>query len=508
MQNKRECCCLGTIYIETKVDPNRPVEGPKGKEIYHCKPIEFNYIFHKDQLLNFMVNDAEGEFIGEMYIKLGNIMIGKQMKKKEIKNTGDVTGELIVRCEKFVQTNDIVKFDCVCKNLVSKKFLYFCSVDKPFFRIERSNTPDSEEYTKIHESHYVTRRNPRWNRQKFLALELTHEEIDNKLKFTILSHNSSGKHTPYGYFVTTLYEIEKERQVFHLRDVKTDEEIPEAKFIFEKFQYIERPCFYDFLSSQYSINLTVAIDFTISNLDPRREDSLHYINSDGTLNQYQSVMQTVGRILEAYDDDKKIPAYGFGALIPRKPTPDDDSPYEKETSHCFTLNGEEIADCEGIEGLLEAYKNTVERVKFFGETCFEPCIRTCVDKINNSVVIGEDEKGDPYTEYTILLIITDGQINDMKATKDLIVESSKLPLSIIIIGVGDEDFEHMIELDSDDTLLRDSNNHFAFRDIVQFVKYQDFEEKGMHAISEEVLKEVPDQVISYLGINNIDLGKK
>mmetsp|Transcript_18603 Transcript_18603/g.18281 ORF Transcript_18603/g.18281 Transcript_18603/m.18281 type:complete len:97 (+) Transcript_18603:762-1052(+) len=96
----------------------------------------------------------------------------------------------------------------------------------------------------------------------------------------------------------------------------------------------------------------------------------------------------------------------------------------------------------------------------------------------------------------------------MKATKDLIVESSKLPLSIIIIGVGDEDFEHMIELDSDDTLLRDSNNHFAFRDIVQFVKYQDFEEKGMHAISEEVLKEVPDQVISYLGINNIDLGKK
>ena len=34
------------------------------------------------------------------------------------------------------------------------------------------------------------------------------------------------------------------------------------------------------------------------------------------------------------------------------------------------------------------------------------------------------------------MIITDGKIDDMMRTKDTIVEASKLPLSIVIVGVG------------------------------------------------------------------------
>jgi hypothetical protein len=41
-----------------------------------------------------------------------------------------------------------------------------------------------------------------------------------------------------------------------------------------------------------------------------------------------------------------------------------------------------------------------------------------------------------------------------------------LPLSIIIIGVGKEDFEKMDELDADDELLS-HNGRTAQRDIVQ-----------------------------------------
>jgi hypothetical protein len=42
--------------------------------------------------------------------------------------------------------------------------------------------------------------------------------------------------------------------------------------------------------------------------------------------------------------------------------------------------------------------------------------------------------------YNIFLIITDGEIHDMPLTKDLIVSACDLPLSIIIIGVGNEQF--------------------------------------------------------------------
>lgn len=73
----------------------------------------------------------------------------------------------------------------------------------------------------------------------------------------------------------------------------------------------------------------------------------------------------------------------------------------------------------------------------------------------------------------MLLIITDGVITDMDATKRTIVENSNLPFSIIIVGVGGADFDKMDELDSDDSLL-EWNGKKAKRDIVQFVPYRLF----------------------------------
>ena len=53
----------------------------------------------------------------------------------------------------------------------------------------------------------------------------------------------------------------------------------------------------------------------------------------------------------------------------------------------------------------------------------------------------------------ILMIITDGIINDMDKTIDEIVRGSSLPLSIIIVGVGEADFSSMDILDADDEPL-------------------------------------------------------
>ena len=63
------------------------------------------------------------------------------------------------------------------------------------------------------------------------------------------------------------------------------------------------------------------------------------------------------------------------------------------------------------------------------------------------------------------MILTDGQIHDMEETKRLLVDSSKLPLSIIIVGVGEDSFANMHELDGDDGLV-DSLGRRADRDLV------------------------------------------
>ena len=75
------------------------------------------------------------------------------------------------------------------------------------------------------------------------------------------------------------------------------------------------------------------------------------------------------------------------------------------------------------------------------------------------------------TVYSILLIITDGIITDMEATKEAIIKASGLPLSIIIVGVGDEDFSQMEQLDVDHLQI---GTNVAKRDIVQFVELNKF----------------------------------
>ena len=56
------------------------------------------------------------------------------------------------------------------------------------------------------------------------------------------------------------------------------------------------------------------------------------------------------------------------------------------------------------------------------------------------------------------MILTDGEIHDMDKTVDLVINSSKLPYSIIIVGIGNAEFDNMNILDGDSgkrTLLFD-----------------------------------------------------
>ena len=72
------------------------------------------------------------------------------------------------------------------------------------------------------------------------------------------------------------------------------------------------------------------------------------------------------------------------------------------------------------------------------------------------------------------MILTDGVISDMNETRSAIVRSSYLPMSLIIVGVGQADFGAMDVLDGDNGVLRDPQGHSCQRDIVQFVPMRDF----------------------------------
>jgi len=44
------------------------------------------------------------------------------------------------------------------------------------------------------------------------------------------------------------------------------------------------------------------------------------------------------------------------------------------TSHCFSLNGKDDAEIEGLENIIEVYKKTLKSIKLSGPTNFSEII--------------------------------------------------------------------------------------------------------------------------------------
>jgi hypothetical protein len=149
----------------------------------------------------------------------------------------------------------------------------------------------------------------------------------------------------------------------------------------------------------------------------------------------------------------------------------------------------------GVKSILETYRAFIQNVQLYGPTNFTPLITKCINIVNSNK--GEDI-------YTILMILTDGIINDMDYTIDAIIEASRLPMSIIIIGIGpggEDGFKEMEILDSDDKLLTNSEGKSAVRDIVQFVEFSSFNNNPT-LLAEKVLEEIPNQLLDYYRMVN------
>ena len=241
----------------------------------------------------------------------------------------------------------------------------------------------------------------------------------------------------------------------------------------------------DYLKGGLNLNLNIAIDYTSSNGFPNDSNSLHYIYGNEP-NDYEKAILSCGSIVAFYDRDQIFPCYGFGG-IPNG---------QQKVSHCFNINFQESPDIYLIDNVIKEYKESFKKITLYGPTFFSPIINKLMNNIKSII----ENKSINY--YEILMILTDGIINDMKETLKLIVDCSLLPLSIIIIGIGkNPNFEDMKKLDGDEIPLTDFDKRVCKRDIVQFVEYEKFKEKNdKEELADEVLKEIPRQVEEYYAL--------
>ena len=67
-----------------------------------------------------------------------------------------------------------------------------------------------------------------------------------------------------------------------------------------------------------------------------------------------------------------------------------------------------------------------------------------------------------------------------------LVQCSRLPMSVIIVGIGNGDFKLMEQLDDDDMQMVDRNGRKTERDLVQFVPFREYNNDGV-ALAKHVL---------------------
>ncbi|XP_056307767.1 copine-8 isoform X1 [Danio aesculapii] len=456
-----------------------------------------DYFFEERQNLRFDLYDLDSksenlskhDFLGQMYCTLGEVVgsPGSRMERSLIGIPGKNCGTVIVKAEELGNCRESVLMQ-FCGNKLDKKD--FFGKSDPFLVFYRSNEDGT--FTICHKTEVVKNTlDPVWQAFKIPVRALCNGDYDRAIKIEVYDWDRDGGHDYIGEFSTSYRELSKGHTQFTVWEVLNPKKKKKKKKYLNSGTVTLLSCFIDvevtfldYIKGGTQINFTVAIDFTASNGNPSQPTSLHYM-SPYHLNAYALALRAVGEIIQDYDSDKLFPALGFGAKLP----PDG------RVSHEFPLNGNpDNPYCSGIEGVLEAYYQSLKSVRLYGPTYFSPVINH-VARYASLVKDG--------SEYFILLIISDGVISDMAQTKESIVNASSLPMSIIIVGVGPAEFDEMIELDGDEVRIS-SRGRFAERDIVQFVPFRDYiDRRGNHILSmarlaKDVLAEIPDQFLQYV----------
>jgi len=480
-----------------------------------------DYYFEEKQCLKFSVFDWKSESsaedpynqdsMGTMECTLAEVIAAKGRFDRGMAPFRQALGDSGVMCvyaEEHTGLKDTITFEYTGSNL-DKKDLF--SESDPFFTISRMN-PDGSD-TVVYRSDYIKDEpSPAWPPVTITSDKLCNGDWSRRLKVEIFDYNDSGEHDFIGEYYTNLEEM-AEGEGFQIvtwdvinekRRLKKGEDYENSGTVILKSIKIDQDTtFLDYIRGGLKLHFVVAVDFTTSNGMPNDPKSLHYLDRQRVENPYTMAIRSVGEIFQDYDYENRFLALGFGGQV------------NGRVSHCFPLNGNSRDPyCQGIEGVVDAYYDSLKHVPLSDPTCYAPVI---------DYVRAMAERMQDGQNYVVLLIVTDGGIQDMDQTKRILIHTANtlVPVSLIIVGVGKGDMTDMNILDADNRSLSHRGVR-AKRDIVQFIELSKYIPDGKldpltfqtvmdaanakYYLAKDVLAEVPSQVVEYMDRNGFRPG--
>jgi Copine/C2 domain len=452
------------------------------------KGLTVDYYFECQQTVYAKVldfdDDGAHELLGESQFTLAQLLMAPPTGLSlNLTNKWNKPSKITIKYNRFASSNCSYFFKVKATDV---KDIEFFSKSDPFLRIYRPAATDElttngdliteNSWIQIHETeYYQDNLNPNFKPFTVAGPIFNKGNPGMLNKWEIWDHSNRGKHEWISKGYISVAQIIGGKRSLETLDAKKKFS---GNIHIETFNQVKSFPITSYLKVGLNLNLSIAVDFTGSNGIAKQPSSLHYMGSGQ--NQYQTAIYQVGSIIMDYDNDKLIPAFGFGAKLPAT----------NNTNFCFPLNlNVQNPYLQSYQGVLDAYKWVTPQLEFSGPTNFAPIIRECIASVQKGFATNK-------MVYSILMIMTDGLITDFNDTVTEIIKASKLPMSLIIIGVGNEDFSQMDALDADTQPLRDHQGNVSSRDCVQFVPFRQFA-NNPPALAESVLRELPKQIDSF-----------
>jgi hypothetical protein len=444
---------------------------------------------------------VSGTKLGEVVFDLADIA-GALDNSKTV-HLKSVVGQTVGTCAIKLEKSDVKEksqhtFDIVVLNV--PKFHMFSS-QNTYVKIFKQRLPDAQlkrmseldknpsqiknfEWILVEKTTPIKGENVRFTQISIAGSKLCYNNRQIMIKFELWKAKKNGKDYLLGKTHLTLNDITlKSGTRFPI--TLAEKVNANTGIRFESFRSERIYDFVDFIQAGISMSFVVGIDFTLSNKDPRDPASLHFFDGRN-LNLYQKAILAVGEIMEKYNHTKHIAAYGFGAKL--RPT--------EPANHFFPINlNYSNPFFRYFREMLEAYCALLPQLTLSGPTNFAPLLK-------NVLKFAETKFAEDPFNYTVLLLLTDGEVTDFQDSIDAIIEGCNLPLSVIIVGVGNESFEKMDQLDGNETPLVSSEGFKMQRDIVRFVAFNSLSNNPI-LLREEVLRELPEQVVGFYRMRGI-----
>eukprot|EP01062_Namystynia_karyoxenos_P018633 TRINITY_DN16952_c1_g1_i2.p1 TRINITY_DN16952_c1_g1~~TRINITY_DN16952_c1_g1_i2.p1 ORF type:complete len:971 (+),score=243.85 TRINITY_DN16952_c1_g1_i2:44-2956(+) len=265
----------------------------------------------------------------------------------------------------------------------------------------------------------------------------------------------------------------------------------------------------DYIKAGLHVDCSFAIDLTMSNgQNIESAESLHFldpVDSKRHPNDYMSAIREVYRLVARVSHEGAhaagLTVWGVGAQLPGD---------EKQFSYFPLSLRRRERKILGADRIVDTYISCLDKVTMREPTHLAPLLRDTLIRAHRSRVHAEKTRSFP--AFHLLVVFTDGELDDMTECEDILVEASREPMSVILVGIGKGDrdkaktekpFAKMHRLQQE--LRSVVTGRHAVRPSAHFVSWERYKTRGKKAATETnsefaraFFSELPSQFLAWV----------